>query len=111
MSLVAEKQTAVFDLAQIRRGDLLYGRHCTWDKGKSGFVTSATENQLTVQYFPGIDNVTNHFIIYISEVVNGEWEIRWSANMKEIHEYGIKTEEKEPEAEGGGDNVAGRTDI
>ena len=31
--------------------------------------------------------------------------------MKEIHEYGIKTEEKEPEAEGGGDNVAGRTDI
>lgn len=64
MSLVAEKQTAVFDLAQIRRGDLLYGRHCTWDKGKSGFVTSATENQLTVQYFPGIGNVTNHFIIY-----------------------------------------------
>ena len=111
MSLVAEKQTAVFDLAQIRRGDLSYGRHCTWDKGKSGFVTSATENQLTVQYFPGIGNVTNHFIIYISEVVNGEWEIRWSANMKEIHEYGIKTEEKEPEAEGGGDNVAGRTDI
>ena len=111
MSLVAEKQTAVFDLAQIRRGDLLYGRHCTWDKGKSGFVTSATENQLTVQYFPGSGNVTNHFIIYISEVVNGEWEIRWSANMKEIHEYGIKTEEKEPEAEGGGDNVAGRTDI
>lgn len=111
MSLVAEKQTAVFDLAQIRRGDLLYGRHCTWDKGKSGFVTSATENQLTVQYFPGIGNVTNHFIIYISEVVNGEWEIRWSANMKEIYEYGIKTEEKEPEAEGGGDNVAGRTDI
>lgn len=111
MSLVAEKQTAVFDLTQIRRGDLLYGRHQTWSEGKAGFVTSATENKLTVQYFPGIGNVTNHFIIYISEAVNGEWEIRWSANMKEIYEYGIKTEEKEPEEEGGGGNAAGGADI
>ena len=108
MSLVAEKQTAVFDLAQIRRGDLLYGRHCTWDKGKSGFVTSATENQLTVQYFPGIGNVTNHFIIYISEVVNGEWEIRWSADMTEIKEFGIEADGSQQETEGvEGDDTGG----
>ena len=50
MSLVTEKPRAAFDLAEIRRGYLLWGRHRTWDEGKAGFVTSATEDQLIVQY-------------------------------------------------------------
>ena len=63
MSLVIEKPRVAFDMSQIKRGYLLWGRHSTWNEGKAGFVTAATEDQLIVQYYPGIGNVTNHFII------------------------------------------------
>lgn len=87
MALIIEQPVAAFDLSEIKRGYLLWGRHNTWNEGKAGFVTSATENQLIAQYYPGIGNVTNHFIVPVSEVAEGQWEIRWSADMKDIQEY------------------------
>ena len=63
MALVVEQPIATFDLSEIARGDLVYGKHRTWPEGKAGFVTSATEKELIVQYHPGIGNVTNHFRI------------------------------------------------
>ena len=93
MALVTEKPMATFDLAEIWRGHLLWGRHVTWNEGKAGFVTSATENQLIVQFYPGIGNVTNHFIIPVFEVADGQWEIRWSGDMAEIQEYNIWKDE------------------
>lgn len=87
MSLVIEKPMVAFDMSQIKRGYLLWGRHYTWNEGKAGFVTAATEDQLIVQYYPGIGNVTNHFIIPVSEVAEGQWEIRWSSDMADIQEY------------------------
>ncbi len=99
MSLIIEKPVASFDMTQIKRGFLIWGRHYTWDEGKAGFVTSATDSQLIVQYHPGIGNVTNHFIISASEVVDGQWEIRWSADMSEVSEYGIKADETKGDEE------------
>lgn len=110
MALVTEKPRAAFDLAEIRRGYLLWGRHRTWNEGKAGFVTSATEDQLIVQYYPGIGNVTNHFIIPVSETVGGQWEIRWSADMTEIKEYGIEADGDPQETEGAKDDDTGGID-
>ena len=87
MALVIEKPVKTFDLSQIGRGCLLWGKHCTWDAGRAGFVTSATETQLVVQYHPGIGNITNHFIIHVQEAVEGQWEIRWSADLAVVHGY------------------------
>lgn len=108
MALVTEKPIAAFDLTLIERGYLLWGRHSTWNEGKAGFVTSATDNQLIIQYYPGIGNVTNHFIIPVSEAADGQWEIRWSADMTEIQEYGVKAEAEQQETEGvEGDDAGG----
>ena len=113
MELVIEKPITAYDLTLIRRGTLLYGKHKTWSEGKAGFVTSAKEEQLIVQYHPDIGNVTNHFIIPVSEAVSGQWEIRWSADLTEIHEYNGKeqTDEERQEAEKGAEerDDAGRT--
>lgn len=106
MALVTERPGAAFDLTQIERGDLLWGRHRTWDEGKAGFVTAATEEKLVVQYYPGIGNVTNHFIIPVSEAAEGQWEIRWSADMAKIEEYGIKADNGQQEG-GIGDDAGG----
>lgn len=100
MALVIEKPTAAFDVTQIKRGNLLWGRHSSWEEGKAGFVTSVTKEQLIVQYYPGIGNVTNHFIIPVSEAVEDQWEIRWSADMTEIQEYNIELDNERQETEG-----------
>ena len=112
MALVIEKPVVSFDLKQIKRGYLLWGRHCTWNEGKAGFVTSATEDQLIVQYHPGIGNVTNHFMIPVSEVMSGQWEIRWSADMSEVFECGIEADGEQQETEGAeGEDETGGVDL
>ena len=106
MALVMEKPVEAFDLREIQ------GRHYSWPEGKAGFVTSATEDQLIVQYHPGIGNVTNHFMIPVSEAVSGQWEIRWSADMSEVFEYGIKADGEQQGTEGAeGEDEAGGTDL
>ncbi len=90
MALVVEHPVITFDLDEIGMGDLLYGKHRTWTEGRAGFVTSATEKELIVQYHPGIGNVTNHFRIPIDEAVGGQWEIRYSRDMSEIKTHGME---------------------
>lgn len=107
MSLITKQQETVFDLSQIKQGYLLYGRHYTWKEGKAGFVTSVTEKKLTVQYHPGIGNITNHFFIPASEVAAEEWEIRWSADLTEVWEYKAEEDKKEE----GEQDETGRTDL
>ena len=102
MELVVEKPVSAFDLSGIECGYLLWGRHSSWEEGKAGIVTSATESQLTVQYHPGIGNVINHFIIPVSEAAEGQWEVRWSADLSSVQEYNVKTDETNQETEGGG---------
>ena len=110
MSLVIEKPRVAFDLSQIKRGYLLWGRHSTWNEGKAGFVTAATEEQLIVQYYPGIGNVTNHFIIPVSEAAEGQWEIRWSADMSEVQKYEVTADEERQNTKGVEADDTGRTD-
>lgn len=111
MALITEKPVMSYDLTQIKRGCLLWGKHYTWSEGKAGFVTSATEERLIVQYHPGIGNVTNHFIIPVSEAVEGQWEIRWSADMSEVFEYGIETDAEQKTEGGGGSDETGGADL
>lgn len=87
MALIVDSITKVFDTAQIKKGYLMYAKHRSWPDGRGGFVTAVTDNQITVQYHPGIANVTNHFFLPADEVAAGEWEVRWSADMIEVHEY------------------------
>lgn len=113
MALVVEQSKVSFDLTQIGRGCLLWGKHCTWKKGKAGFVTSATKEQLTVQYHPGISNVTNHFIVPVSEAAEGQWEIRWSVDLLEIQTYSGMEDQNQQETKGDVaiEDVAGRIDL
>lgn len=116
MALIIEKPVTVFDTEQVKRGYLLWGKHRTWSEGRAGFVTAVTKDCLTVQYYPGIGNVTNHFMIPVSEAADGQWEIRWSSDMSQVWECNIQenggTDIEVEEAEKGAeDNAAGRTDL
>lgn len=98
MALIVDSVTQVFDTALIKRGYLMYAKHRTWPEGKGGFVTAVTDKQITVQYHPGIANVTNHFFLPADEVAAGEWKVRWSEDLSVVSEY---------ETEGGEGNDTG----
>lgn len=85
--LVEKESIAKFNTEEIRRGTLVYARHKTWDRGEMGFVTSAKEDEVIVQYPPAIGNVTNHFFLPAKEVANGDWELRYSNDMQKITVY------------------------
>lgn len=93
MALLVKKSVTAFDLSHIRPGCLLYAKHHTWDTGKAGFVTTAKEQQITVQFHPGIGNVTNHFHISVVEAEAKEWEIRWSFDLSTVFVFNIQEEE------------------
>ena len=103
MELVNEASRPVFNTAAVEKGHLLYAKHRSWEEGKGGIVTRVSEDMLTIQFTPGIGNVMNHFSIPASEAADGQWEIRWSEDLSEVHSYpeGSETPEDGTEQEGG----------
>lgn len=78
--LLINKGIQTFDLSEVSRGTLICAKHRTWTEGQPGIVTYADEQVIRVQYPPTIQNVLNHYFIHAVEVVNGEWDIRYSGD-------------------------------
>lgn len=95
MALIIKEPVVAFNLTEIKKGDLIWAKHFSWDKGRAGFVTAVTRDQLVAQYYPGIGNVTNHFIIPATE--KDEWEIRYSADLTEVKGYPEVSKEADDE--------------
>ena len=83
MELIIKENRARFDANVIKAG---YGKHASWDEGKTGIVTAVTDTTLVALFHPGIGNVINHFIIPIGEVEKGEWDVRWSKDLTTVNE-------------------------
>ena len=50
-------------------------------------------------------------MIPVSEAADGQWEIRWSADLLSVQEYNVKTDETNQETEGGDAVDLGGTDL
>lgn len=87
-----ELQIKVFDVSVISQGSFLYARHRTWSRGKGGIVSSVSEGELVIRYYPEIRTITNHYRIPVKEAADGEWEIRYTSDLKEIYEIPMKGE-------------------
>ena len=94
--LVTTNPTPHFDLAEVKRGTLIWAKHHSWSEAEMGYVTSADEDELRVSFPPRIQNVTNHFYIPAKEVAAGQWEIRYTSDMESISKYPeVSTSESE----------------
>lgn len=87
MSLLIEASGNIFDTSVIQKGFLISAKHECWDKPKVGVVSSVTPQEIRVMHHPVISNVTQFMFIPVGEVAAGEWEIRWSEDLKEVQEY------------------------
>ena len=85
--LIVNEHTERFNMEEIRRGTLICAKHRTWKEPEKGFVVSANEREVIVQYPPVIGNVTNQFFISAKEAAAGEWEIRYSNDMQTVIVY------------------------
>lgn len=85
--LIVKEPTEKFNTEEIRRGTLVYAKHKTWENGEKGFVTTASEDEVIVQYPPKIGNVTNHFFLRAEEVAKADWEVRYTNDMETIVTY------------------------
>lgn len=85
--LIVKEPTEKFNTEEIRRGTLVYAKHKTWENGEKGFVTTASEDEVIVQYPPKIGNVTNYFFLRAEEVAKGDWEVRYTNDMETIVTY------------------------
>lgn len=86
MPILKTEEKNVFDTAAISRGFFIFGRHKSWEEGVNGLVAGVTEDEILVQFLPGLRNVTNHYRILAEEAAAGEWELRVSANLKQTEE-------------------------
>lgn len=98
MELIKESSKVEFDTSVISLGCAIYAKHNSWSEGKTGFVTSVRSEEITVQYHPGIGNVTNHFFIKAADVEAGSWLVRWTKDLREVYEY--PAQNTEPDEEG-----------
>ena len=89
MALITENAAPVFDLDQVRKGDLIRAKHETWNEYRNGVVISASEKELVAHYYAGYGNVSNHFVIFASEVEAGEWSVKWTTDMETINDTDI----------------------
>lgn len=87
MELIMKKETQMFDASVIRSGMLLYGKHNSWTEGRQGFISHVEAQTIAVRYHSGVGNVINHYFIPVSEVIAGEWEIRWSDHLEWIETF------------------------
>ena len=59
MELIVKENRARFDANVIKAGYAIYGKHASWDEGKTGIVTAVTDTTLVALFHPGIGNVIN----------------------------------------------------
>ena len=87
MQIVTKKEESKFNLEEIKEGWCAYIKHSSWTEGKAGYISALSENIMTVQFCPGIRNISNHTFVKAKDVATGEWEIRVSPDLKNIYEY------------------------
>ena len=95
MALITDNAAPVFDMEQVHKGDLVRAKHITWDSDdyRNGVVVSLSPEKMVVIYFTGYGNISNHFIVYASEVSAKEWDVKWTTDMETIN----STEEEQGE--------------
>lgn len=88
--IIVESTSIVINTEEVTRGTLIWAKHSTWDEGRTGIVKEATEKIITVMFLPSMQNVQNHYMIPVSELAAGAWQVRYSSDgLQNVIAFGI----------------------
>lgn len=86
--LINHVERVEYNLEEIRKGTLIYAKHQSWEHGMPGIATHVTTSCVTVLFQNEKTNTYSRFLIPVSEVVSGQWELRYSNDgMQTVTEY------------------------
>lgn len=85
MGLITEKKENAFDTTAISKGCFIFVESLTGNEPKAGVVTRVSETEIEVLFLPKISNVTNRFVISVSDISN--YKIRWTEDLETIQNY------------------------
>lgn len=91
MPLMIEKNETGFDKEAICKGNFIRAKYHVWPNPQNGIVVAVSDKKLTVLYLPEIGNVSNYFVIPVSEAASGLWTVEWSADLETVQRHGIDT--------------------
>ena len=100
MELIITAEAPAINTDAIHKGDLIRARYSGWTEERNGQVAAVTKEEIRVIWQPGIRNVTNYFSIFVSEITDGLWTVKWSPDLETLYVY-----DPDPEAssDGGGE--------
>lgn len=78
--IIIESTSNVINADEIVRGTLIWAKHSSWNEGRSGVVSNVGEKSITVLFLPELQNVQNRFLIPVSELEGGAWQVRYSSD-------------------------------
>ena len=87
MEFVTTGERTVFAEDVIKNRGLVRAKHMTWDEPRNGLIVYAGKEFLRVIFLTGVNTAASYFNIKASEVAAGEWQILYTADMKEIVEF------------------------
>lgn len=87
MELMKVVENTVFDVSQIKPGDLILVESEYWNKPRSGIVMYVSPEKIIYIYHPDISNVTNRQVLTATDVKSGMYTVRWSSDLVTVQEY------------------------
>lgn len=85
MGLVKEKKANAFDTTAISKGCFIFVESLNGNEPRAGIVTRVSETEIEVLFLPKISNVTNRFVISVSDI--SQYRVRWSEDLEIIKNY------------------------
>lgn len=94
MELIVTAEAPVINTDAIHKGDLIRARYSGWTEDRNGQVVAVTKEEIRVIWQPGIRNVTNFFSMFVGEIADGLWTVKWSPDLETLYVY-------DPDSDGG----------
>ena len=95
MSLTKVGESVEFSPEVIKQRGFIRARYANWEEPRNGLIVYASKTFLKVLFLTGVNIATSYYVIKISEVESGLWELTYSPDFENF--YKIKMGESEDE--------------
>lgn len=95
MSLTKVGESVEFSPEVIKQRGFIRARYANWEEPRNGLIVYASKTFLKVLFLTGVNIASSYYVVKISEVEAGLWEIIYSPDFENF--YKIKMGESEDE--------------
>lgn len=91
--LIEKKNVAVFNQEELQVGGFLRAKYHSWDEPRNGLVAYVSRDVLKIFFLTAIGTSGAYYRIEAREVLEGKWQIIYSADLQEVIEWNEQSED------------------